>query len=197
MMVDDGQSEEPLWRTIERLVQERFGCDHSETAMTKRIIKGGATTWYKQCRRCGDVRSQATKTRSVPIAVRVAAPPFDEVLLRTWPAQRDLFKAQLWEEFRLRESEGLQRHKEEQAAEWFDWYYNEYLWSDHWKALRQLALERDKWTCQACLRAPAEVVHHLTYEHVGKELLFEVVSVCRPCHTRCHPEKKLRTLMVR
>jgi len=33
---------------------------------------------------------------------------------------------------------------------------------------------------------PATEVHHLTYQHVGHEFLFELVAICRECHTRWH-----------
>jgi 5-methylcytosine-specific restriction endonuclease McrA len=67
--------------------------------------------------------------------------------------------------------------------------YAEYLQSDVWREKRHQALERDEWTCQGCLERPATQVHHLTYDHVGAELLFELVSVCDDCHERAHEER--------
>lgn len=29
-------------------------------------------------------------------------------------------------------------------------------------------------------------VHHLTYERVGYEMLFDLISVCDPCHEQLH-----------
>ena len=47
-------------------------------------------------------------------------------------------------------------------------------------------LQRAGHICQGCLSAKAEVVHHLTYDHVGDELLYELVALCRACHDRAH-----------
>ena len=33
---------------------------------------------------------------------------------------------------------------------------------------------------------PATQAHHLTYEHMGDEFLWELKAVCRPCHERWH-----------
>jgi len=64
--------------------------------------------------------------------------------------------------------------------------YNKYLRSPEWKRKRALAMKRDGFWCQGCLEQKATQAHHLTYEHVCHEFLFELVSVCDDCHTRLH-----------
>ena len=64
-------------------------------------------------------------------------------------------------------------------------YYN-YLNSDQWKEKRRLVLERDNFICQVCKIAPAENVHHITYDSIYKEPLNVLLSVCRPCHIKIH-----------
>jgi hypothetical protein len=64
--------------------------------------------------------------------------------------------------------------------------YNAYLNSPDWNKLRNLVLERDNRLCQGCLVAPAEIVHHLTYNDVFYELAFQLVSLCRACHEKIH-----------
>ena len=59
--------------------------------------------------------------------------------------------------------------------------YQKYLNSDHWKNLRKKAMERDNYTCQICHKKATEV-HHLTYENLNKEHLFELVALCHNCH---------------
>jgi 5-methylcytosine-specific restriction endonuclease McrA len=73
--------------------------------------------------------------------------------------------------------------------EFWDWY-SAYLQSDAWRAKRAQALKRDKGLCQGCLERPATQVHHLTYAHVGGELLFELASICDDCHERAHEERR-------
>lgn len=67
--------------------------------------------------------------------------------------------------------------------------YNIYLRSEHWRTLRLLALERDKWVCQFCKAEPATEVHHLTYNNLGSESLSELISYCRVCHGKVHDKK--------
>ena len=63
--------------------------------------------------------------------------------------------------------------------------------SDKWKAIRLKVLKRDNNVCQACLEAPAQDVHHLTYCNIGDELMYELISVCRDCHfNRIHKYRK-------
>ena len=64
--------------------------------------------------------------------------------------------------------------------------YTIHLQSVYWRNIRQLALERDKYTCQFCKSERATEVHHLTYKNLGNELLEELTSYCRACHEKVH-----------
>lgn len=68
----------------------------------------------------------------------------------------------------------------QQRQWWAD--YNAYLRSPEWKAKRRKVLERDNWTCQACMERPATQVHHTSYAHRFNEPLFELQAVCDECH---------------
>lgn len=74
------------------------------------------------------------------------------------------------------------------------WHSPEYLDyinnSPKWQEKRRRVLERDGEICQACLNPNKKAVeaHHLTYEHLFNEPLFELVSVCRACHAKLHAE---------
>lgn len=62
--------------------------------------------------------------------------------------------------------------------------YRHHLTSSEWAETRRLAFERSGGLCEGCRRAKATQVHHLTYQHVGAELLFELVALCGDCHRR-------------
>ena len=68
--------------------------------------------------------------------------------------------------------------------------YAAYLRSDAWKERARRVMLRAGGMCEACLAAPAQHVHHLTYEHVGNELMWELRAVCAGCHERIHAEPK-------
>ena len=56
-----------------------------------------------------------------------------------------------------------------------------------WQELRDQVLQRDSFLCQGCRRNRATAVHHLTYDRLGREVLFDLISVCTHCHERIHP----------
>ena len=64
--------------------------------------------------------------------------------------------------------------------------YHEYLKTDEWGKKRQLVLNRCKNICEACGINQAEAVHHLTYEHIYDEFLFELIGICHKCHSKIH-----------
>lgn len=91
-------------------------------------------------------------------------------------------------------------HYERQSAEytrvtqilnqgWWEWY-NEYLQSSIWKEKARKVMQRAKGLCEACLENQATQVHHLSYNHVGREPLFELVAVCNECHQDIHKKAK-------
>jgi 5-methylcytosine-specific restriction endonuclease McrA len=75
--------------------------------------------------------------------------------------------------------------KQEERQEFFD-EYNIYLSSSQWREKRQQVLKRDDYVCQGCLKSRATEVHHLTYNNVYNELLFQLISLCGNCHRIIH-----------
>lgn len=69
-----------------------------------------------------------------------------------------------------------------------DWatLYADYLRSAEWAARRDKVMERASHRCEGCRERLATDVHHLTYEHVTQEFLFELVALCAECHDRIH-----------
>lgn len=64
--------------------------------------------------------------------------------------------------------------------------YAEYLRSEEWFGRRTKVMDRCNGLCEGCREAEAVDVHHLTYEHVTEEFLFELVALCAGCHERIH-----------
>lgn len=68
--------------------------------------------------------------------------------------------------------------------------YANYRQTMQWKQKFHDVMVRDKNLCQWCLedgrRAKAQVVHHLTYQHIFTEHLFELISLCHHCHEKYH-----------
>lgn len=64
--------------------------------------------------------------------------------------------------------------------------YEDYLQSEQWMYKREKVFERCKGLCEGCRENRATAVHHLTYDHLGKELLWELAAVCTECHEKAH-----------
>lgn len=64
--------------------------------------------------------------------------------------------------------------------------YERALKSDHWKQLRQDALDDTGFMCEECKAPNSDTLrlqlHHLHYKTLGKETLGDVAILCPPCH---------------
>lgn len=153
-------------------------CDCSVTAVRYRTRSNGTGAYVIQCLSCGrEVRAVSKQSNEViRLTERI---PFDEELKVAYQQrQRDLWAK------REREREDERARKD---TEWWR-FYNAYLLTPTWRAKRAAVLDRAAGLCEGCRLNPATQAHHLTYDHVGNELLFELVAICGACHRRLHPE---------
>lgn len=120
----------------------------------------------KQCLICGGIFGPAVAKH----AVRQPVPLADLEMFKRITAQRNEAYAHIVEVFTK-----ARRSK-----------YHDYLQTDEWRNKRRLVLERENHLCEGCLTARATEVHHLTYEDVRDEFLFQLVALCRGCHERWH-----------
>lgn len=139
-------------------------CQHPRTELRARTISNGAVQIVPQCLDCGRACGNPVPRR----AVKGSPAPFDVALAKPkdYAAERC-----------------------ERRRAFFEWY-DAYLASPEWKERRLKVLSRDKGICQGCAK-PASEVHHLTYDHVGEEFLFELIAVCHDCHTRLHKDSEV------
>ena len=121
---------------------------------------------FWQCVLCGSLK-QAPKSAE---NIGGDTPPVDvELSNRYWKSRSSVYE-------------------EKQAAKKAEWWekYHAYILSPEWGVKRAAVMARDKGICQGCLEKPAAQVHHLSYANLGNELLFELVALCKDCHTRAH-----------
>lgn len=64
------------------------------------------------------------------------------------------------------------------------YYREEYLKSDHWKALRAEKLNQHP-NCDGCDRTALDV-HHLNYRNLYDVTVLDLMSLCRACHAEVH-----------
>lgn len=161
-------------------------CQHSHSELRKKTFSNNTEHFGKQCLRCGALAGNWVKKDE---ALRLVS----ESQIARWD---DELQDQYWAAVSLQNTINRERSDHNKPA--FD--YIDYLQSPEWRRKRDFVLRRDKYMCQGCfsrvgrydwclspvLQTRAELVHHLTYEHIGEEFCFELTSLCRDCHERYH-----------
>jgi hypothetical protein len=140
---------------------ESYWCEHPNVELRWRVFSDGRAGWVRQCMDCGIQRGPNLKKDAPEVRARHDRPLFDPTIADRYD---DLRRAKLARQQRIQELE-----QERKQREWWEWY-NRYLLTPEWKARRAQ-------------------VHHLTYAHVGREFLFELVALCEECHERLHADK--------
>lgn len=74
------------------------------------------------------------------------------------------------------------------SQQWWD-AYRQYLTTPAWREKRWKVMQRANYTCEGCGTERATQVHHLTYERVSREMLFDLVAICDECHDSIHERK--------
>lgn len=64
--------------------------------------------------------------------------------------------------------------------------YAEYLLTNHWAAVRLMALRHHGRRCGICLRTHGLEIHHVTYENRGCEKPEDVIPLCAEHHALRH-----------
>ena len=64
--------------------------------------------------------------------------------------------------------------------------YSEYLESPHWLTVKARKLNQSNRLCEACRTDQRLEVHHLNYNSIGNEALFELMVLCHDCHEFSH-----------
>ena len=149
-------------------------CQNHNMNFVKMKTEGGTMILKKQCPECGEVSSNQFKKSMVSNFDLL--PDIDQGI-------RNLI-----EQFYSSVRSQLKAIENESA--WKE--YSDYLNSDKWKRKREAVLKRDQNTCQACLSNQATEIHHLHYENIYDEPLFDLISVCKRCHEKIEEKKRLK-----
>lgn len=63
--------------------------------------------------------------------------------------------------------------------------YRAFLWSDEWRAIRQLKMDEQKFHCERCKYPDkGNDVHHIYYD--GNNKLKDLMVLCSLCHSMWH-----------
>lgn len=150
---------------------ESFDCEHAQVVVRIRTIKGGSTQYVNQCLKCGS-----------PVGNPLRKSDYAGDLLQAF----DVALQEYWEKKR---QDAVETLKARFARDAFFDSYDDYLKSDAWASKRAKVMARAHGICEGCGDAVPREVHHLTYQHVGNEFLFELVALCHECHERIHGDE--------
>lgn len=148
-------------------------CEH-HVELRRLLAADGTTRFVRQCILCGQQSNQIAKAkltdREMAAAPEVVS--FAEVESNrsaTWAACRSV-RMQMLQEVGERIRQANQQE------------YAQYLLLPHWRNIRAKRMTIANGICEGCGERPATQVHHLTYEHRGHEMLWELRAVCDQCH---------------
>lgn len=139
-------------------------------------------TKREYCRNCG---TTSPVIKMDPSNEYLTLPVLDKLVQKDTQSCRQNRSADFFQYLKQRREEMLEKRNDEFWSK-----YTLYLNSDDWKNKRSLVLKRDNNICQACLTNAANQVHHLTYERVFNEPLFDLVSICNTCHDKIHNKEQ-------
>lgn len=148
-------------------------CEHQRVDVRKRRQSNNVLVAVRQCVTCG---ANCGAVRKDSLQTVTGLPEWDDDLQKTY---RETVAAD-WEAKRNAAAAARNR-------QWWEWY-NDYLNSPKWHAKRAAVLKRDNYVCRGCGTNRAVQVHHLDYKRVGKEMLFDLVSICLECHNAIHEQ---------
>lgn len=151
-------------------------CGHGDTSFAIRTLSNGQTRYVVQCDTCG--RQMETLSRA---AATDLMRDFGDELFVPWD---ESLSDRYWQERRTLQQTWVNQLRAEESEKWWA-EHDAYLNSDEWRRRRRERLAMDDGQCQARLpgcKRTASDVHHLTYAHWRNEPLFDLISVCRPCH---------------
>ncbi|SRR6266849_6211614 len=155
---------------------QKSHCEHLEVEVRQRRDGGGASHFYRQCIECG--RSVGSALKKTPE-------------LTNSPLWKDDHEAKYEADRKSQYNRILQKHirKQKSGGDGFKREYDIYLSTPSWQAKRAKVMKRAGGLCEGCLERNATQVHHLTYDHIFDEFMFELVAVCDECHARLHADK--------
>ena len=145
--------------------------------------KYGDKAFCKYCYRCA--RKSQTFTPSED--QKRWAQPFDSEKAAQRKAERNSERKELYKLLSQIQQESFESKKHAENQEFWE-RYESHLRSDTWRKKRAAVIQRCGNICEGCAEANVQHVHHLSYTHLGDELLFELVGLCVPCHRKIHPE---------
>ncbi len=155
-------------------------CKHSAQFTGKTINTAGGAMYRRYCRDCGIATTQFLGHLSVANTVITVLDAEKRAKLDGIAGKYTDDRGARLDEIANRAANRSQPAQRAGAAE--------YYLTSGWRDKRSAVMERCGGLCEGCRKQGAQDVHHLSYRHFREEFLFELVGLCRDCHTRWHEQ---------
>lgn len=149
-------------------------CDHSDHVFDEIVRKkdsAGRFFFQRSCSICGQASGGMIKSSDVR-----SFKEYDDVAVKEKYEEYGIINS-VYRERKFYLWQAPNERKEE---------YNKYLDSWEWSEKAYKVMKRANFICEGCLEAEAKEVHHMTYTHIYREFMFELVALCSSCHRRIH-----------
>lgn len=140
--------------------------------------RNGRETYALCCLVCGNRRGPSIKASE---ANKNGKPPFANMKIKEEYAAQRKQKLLDWQLYNRNSYEEESVGKKQR--------YKDYLQTSVWARKRSQVMKRENYLCEGCCDSRATVVHHMTYDHIGQELLYELRALCANCHEKAHGPK--------
>lgn len=161
---------------IKKALENGCGCNHDIDRTASLTIRGGSV--WLQCDQCGASLGNAMSKRDHQAHASYRA--WNSDIAKKYEDAHDEYMAS------IPRPEDLQAERKKaylaRSAAYEEWCRSSPEWSD---IVKKVAW-RSRGHCEACLNAPSEVVHHLTYEFGKLPPAWHLKAICHPCHNRLH-----------
>ena len=155
-------------------------CPHTYGVWRYRLHSNGTKHYGRQCLQCGQLILQKKASITANLA---EIPEIDKEIQEKHKKYLDgLYKHKVNVDNLIYQIEA-KINRETNLAE----YYSSEAWATKRKYRLRLNQKLFNGLCEICFSAPATHIHHLTYERLHREYIFDLGAICESCHQDQHP----------
>lgn len=166
-------------KRLEKDLEDIKNCPHEKTGYYYIVKSNGEYAYMELCSLCGERKDKSK------VWIKASSIPFNAVITKyTDEIKKDFANKKniIQEEIR----------NIKYAIEMSDKYqeYERYLLSPEWDKKRRMRLYFNKnnflGKCEICGENEATQIHHMTYNRLYNEWVFDLAAICSDCHRRIH-----------
>ena len=170
------------WERATQEVDAQYACECKNSIYVYKTDSLKRKVYYRMCVRCRET-GQAISVKGLPAMEVENIAEYDDGPAKSRRANKQ-------HERRMVQERYMRQDRDERLESLAERYAD-----PSWETLRQKVLDRCHRRCEGCGEEAATVVHHLTYERLWAEMLFDLVGVCEDCHKSIHPHLQSDNLM--